>query len=478
MDNRPVSFPEWKQALFASGLPAGQAEAYRREIITFLKHCKTQHAPATVLLAKHYVEAQERLRTGPVRLALRWFFQTAKSIGGRAVAARSQPGAGPPFFHSKGETRKTEDLGPRPEAGAHVPPGTRRRPDPQESGAGSGRDESVAATGLRPMQPGPARDDLGEPEWEKDLIKTMRLRGLLWRTEESYRAWARRFARYIEPKTPCAAGAEEVQAFLTDIAVQGRASASSQRQALCALVFLMEQALGRKLGDMDFKRATPRLRVPVFLTEGECRRLFTQMTGTHRLMAELAYGSGIRLMELLRLRVQHLDLERRQLHVRGGKGDKDRITVIPDSLVPALRNQLERLRPLYEEDRRNGLPGVWLPDGLEKKFKRAGESWEWQWMFPSREASRDPSTGLVRRHHTLDSAFQKGVKKAAAAAGINKRVTPHVFRHSFATHLLDRGTDLRTVQELLGHADIRTTQIYLHCMKKPGLGVRSPLDQG
>lgn len=326
------------------------------------------------------------------------------------------------------------------------------------------------------MEPKPARDDRGGPDWEQALVKTMRLRGLLWRTEYSYRSWAKRFAQFIAPKTPYAAGAEEVQAFLTELATQGRASASGQRQALCALVFLMQEALSRDLGEMDFQRATPRVRVPVFLTADECRRLFAQLTGTHRLMAELAYGAGLRLMELLRLRVHHLDLERCQLHVKGGKGDKDRITVIPDVLVPRLREQLERLRPLYEEDRRNGLPGVWLPDGLEKKFKRAGERWEWQWLFPSREASRDPTTGIVRRHHTLDGAFQNVVRKAAQAAGINKRVTPHVFRHSFATHLLDGGTDLRTVQELLGHADIRTTQIYLHCMKKPGLGVRSPLD--
>jgi integron integrase len=330
---------------------------------------------------------------------------------------------------------------------------------------------------MRPMEPRPARDDLGGPEWERALIKTMRLRGLLWRTEYTYRSWAQRFARYIEPKTPYAAGAEEVQAFLTDLAVHGRASASGQRQALCALVFLMQEALSRQLGEMDFKRAVPRERVPVFLTKGECQRLFERLEGTHRLMAELAYGSGLRLMELLRLRVHHLDLERRQLHVKGGKGDKDRVTVIPESLVPALQRQLERLRPLYDADRQAGLPGVWLPDGLEKKLKRAGERWEWQWFFPSREASRDPSSGLVRRHHTLDGAFQNAVRKAGAAAGINKRVTPHVFRHSFATHLLDGGTDLRTVQELLGHADIRTTQIYLHVMNKPGLGVKSPFDQ-
>jgi integron integrase len=463
MDNQPVSFPDWKQALAQAGLSSAGEAAYAREIISFLKHCKTQHVPATVLLAKHYVENQERLRTGPVRLALRWFFQAAKA---RGQSERSND-------RSSG---RIEGNRPHPQRMNHT--GSVARAPLAENHQSVGRREtSVPHSGPRPMEPRPARDDLGGPEWERVLIKTMRRRGLLWRTEESYRSWARRFAHYIEPKTPYAAGAEEVQAFLTDLAAHGRASASGQRQALCALVFLMQEALKRQLGEMDFKRATPRERTPVFLTKGECQRLFERMEGTHRLMAELAYGSGLRLMELLRLRVHHLDLERMQLHVKGGKGDKDRLTVIPESLAPALRRQLERLRPLYESDRKAGLPGVWLPDGLEKKLQRAGERWEWQWFFPSREASRDPSTGIVRRHHTLDGAFQSAVRKAGSAAGINKRVTPHVFRHSFATHLLDGGTDLRTVQELLGHADIRTTQIYLHCMKKPGLGVRSPLDQ-
>lgn len=469
MDNRPVSFSRWKQALASAGLSAGTQAAYVREIITFLKHCKTLHVPATVLLAKQYVEKQERLRSGPVRLALRWFFRAAKAqpqrsqlddrAGSRQLTAQAKAGPEESVLESTRSTQLPEQASPGDDApGAETP-------------------TTVRPSVLRPMQPKPAHNDLGGPAWEQALIQTMRLRGLLWRTEYSYRAWGRRFARFIAPKTPYAAGAEKVQAFLTDLALQGRASASSQRQALCALVFLMQEALGRQLGKMDFKRAVPRERVPVFLTADECQRLFTQMTGTHRLMAELAYGAGLRLMELLRLRVQHLDLQRLQLTVRGGKGDKDRLTVIPQVMVPALEGQLARLRPLHEEDRKAGLPAVWLPDGLEKKFKRAGERWEWQWLFPSREVSRDPSTGIVRRHHTLDSAFQKAVRKAAAAAGINKRVTPHVFRHSFATHLLDRGTDLRTVQDLLGHADIRTTQIYLHCMKKPGLGVRSPLDQ-
>jgi integron integrase len=442
MDNQPVSFRDWKQALANAGLAPATQSAFAREIITFLKFCKTGRVPATVLLAKRYVEQQERLRSGPVREALRWFFRSAK-------AAATPPSA----------------------PGREIHPVARRDEEPPTV-------DLPAAEALRPMQPKLARDDLGDSAWERALIKTMRLRGLLWRTEYTYRAWSRRFAHYLKPKTPYAAGGEEVQAFLTDLALHGRSSASAQRQALNALVFLMQEALGRDLGRMDFKRAVPRERVPTVLTPEECRRIFSHLEGTPRLMAQLAYGAGLRLMELLRLRVQHIDLARRQLTVRGGKGDKDRVTIIPEVLVPELDRQLLRLRPLHEADRQAGLPGVWLPDGLEKKFKRAGERWEWQWLFPSREVSRDPDTGIVRRHHTLDGAFQNAVRKAAAQAGINKRVTPHVFRHSFATHLLEAGTDIRTVQDLLGHASVETTQIYTHVTKKPGPGVRSPLDAG
>jgi len=327
------------------------------------------------------------------------------------------------------------------------------------------------------MEPRPASQDMGGPDWERALVGTIRLQGLLSRTEDTYRSWARRFAAFIAPRSPYAATAEEVGAFLTDLAVRSRASPSSQRQALNALVFFMEKSLGRALGELDFKRAYPKLRVPIVLSPEECQRVFNQMEGTTRLMAELMYGSGVRLMELLRLRVQHLDLDRGQLTVRSGKRDKDRITMIPQSLNNVLSRQFERLRLLHAEDVKAGLPGVWLPEGLAKKYQRAGERWEWQWFFPSREASLDSTTGITRRHHTSDGAFQNAVRKAAARAGINKRVTPHVFRHSFATHLLESGTDLRTVQELMGHDSIETTQIYLHCMRKPGLGVKSPFDQ-
>ncbi|HEX2862370.1 MAG TPA: integron integrase, partial [Lacunisphaera sp.] len=206
--------------------------------------------------------------------------------------------------------------------------------------------------------------------------------------------------------------------------------------------------------------------------------LFAQLDGTPRLMVELAYGAGLRLLELLRLRVHHVDLERRRLQVLSGKGDKDRITVLPEAVLPALREQLDRLRPLWESDRASGLPGVWLPEGLARKYPKAGERWQWQWLFPSRRPALDSTTGILRRHHLSDMTFQRIVKGAAERAAITKRVTPHTFRHSFATHLLEGGTDIRTVQELPGHSSIETTQIHLHVMKQPGLGVRSPLDQG
>ena len=305
----------------------------------------------------------------------------------------------------------------------------------------------------------------------------MRARGLLWRSESTYRGWAARFASFLSPRTPYVATGADVAEFLSDLAVRYRISPATQKQALNALVFLIQQALGRELGEIDFKRAYPKERVPTVLTRAETKRLFQQLEGTTLLMAELAYGSGLRLMELLRLRIHHLDLDRRQIAVHGGKGDKDRVTIIPESLVERLHAQIERLRVLFAEDRANGLAGVWLPDGLARKYRRAGEQWEWQWVFPSRETSVDPGTGIVSRHHALDGAFQNAIRQAARRAVIDKRVTPHVLRHSFGTHLMESGTDIRTVQELMGHDDLRTTQLYTHVMQKPGMGVRSPLDQ-
>lgn len=230
------------------------------------------------------------------------------------------------------------------------------------------------------------------------------------------------------------------------------------------------------MGDIPFRRGRTHRKMPVVLTRAECVRLFAALDSTAQLMAELMYGSGIRLMELLRLRIHHLDLERGQLTVYEGKGGKHRMTVLPEKLTGSLRTHLQRLQVLHAEDRAANLPGVWLPEGLARKYPNAGKEWIWQWLFPSRELMNDPRGGPRRRHHSSDSAFQQQVKRAATQAGIQKRVTPHVLRHSFATHLLEAGTDIRTVQDLLGHDSVATTQIYTHVMIKPGLGVRSPLD--
>lgn len=294
---------------------------------------------------------------------------------------------------------------------------------------------------------------------------------------DTYRQWATRFAEFLRPRSPYAAEGADVAAFLSKLAVEQRASAATQKQALNALVFFFQEGLRRSVGEVSFRRARPKRRVPTVLTHAECDRLFEKLQGTNRLMAELMYGSGLRLMELLRLRVHHLDPERGQLKVYAGKGDKDRITLLPDKLRPELARHVNRLRDLHHRDVAAGVAGVWLPEGLARKYQRAGETWEWQWLFPSRELATDPVTGIKRRHHVLEGTFQNAIRAAARAAGIDKRVTPHVLRHSFATHLLENGTDIRTVQDLLGHESVETTQIYTHVTMKPGLGVRSPLDR-
>jgi integron integrase len=328
-------------------------------------------------------------------------------------------------------------------------------------------------TGVPPL----GRADLGRTPWERRLVEKIRVRHLSWRTEQTYRGWAWRLADFLGERPVESATGEEVREFLSHLATAQRVGASAQKQALNALVFLLREVEGKELGDFsDYTRARRPVRMPVVLSREECARLFEAMEGVPKLMAELAYGSGLRLLELLRLRVKDVDLDRRQVVVRGGKGDKDRVTVLPEQLLEKLAAHRERLRRLHVQDRGEALPGVWVPEGLERKWPKAGEAWEWQWFWPSRELMNDPRTGLRRRHHLLDVTFQHFVRRGARQAKLNKKVTPHVLRHSFATHLLEHGTDIRTVQELLGHEDVATTQIYTHVMRKPGLGVRSPLD--
>ena len=495
--SRAIQFPDWKAALAHTTLALGERERFRRAILSFLKRCKDRRAPASIfLIREHLAETAEPA----ARAALEWFWRSARGAKEAGIATRgaSESGEGRegtanaerPTLNAEGR-REGRPTGGRAQKvgsgrvavvkGKAGPGGLRPTSysdstSDSDSTSGSGPASALGATPVRRAIPPKAALDRGGADWERELIAASRSRGFLWRTEETYREWGRRFAGFLAPRSPYLAEAEDVGAFLTELATAQRASPATQRQALNALVFLMQEALHRQLGEIEFRRAAPRERMPTVLSREECGRLFGELEGTMRLMAELMYGSGLRLMELLRLRVQHLDLERAQLKVAGGKGDKDRITVLPRALIEPLRNHLDRLRALYAEDRAAGLAGVWLPEGLDRKYPKAGERWNWQWVFPSRETSVDPQSKLRRRHHVIDSTFQNNIRWAAERAKLDKRVTPHVLRHSFATHLLESGTDIRTLQELLGHESVETTQIYTHVMQKPGLGVRSPLD--
>ena len=304
-----------------------------------------------------------------------------------------------------------------------------------------------------------------------------RIRHYSVRTEQAYVGWVRRYVHFHDLTHPDEMGATEVVAFLSDLAVRLEVSASTQNQAKAALGFLYKQILGRDLEGIDSAvRARTPTRLPVVLTRDEVRALLQSLEGEHALIARLLYGSGLRIFECLRLRVKDLDAARRQIIIRSGKGDRDRATVFPRSLEEPVAAQLITARVFYEGDRNRHRPGVELPNALARKYPNAGTEWGWQWVFPSRRLSIDPRSGIERRHHLHVSGPQRAIRRAAVHAGIAKRVTPHTLRHSFATHLLEAGSDIRTVQSLLGHRDLKTTMIYTHVLDRGPLGVQSPAD--
>ena len=317
--------------------------------------------------------------------------------------------------------------------------------------------------------------------------EVMRFKQLAGRTVETYLHWMERFIKFHrQPGTqpgqwvwrhPRAMGHAEVRAFLTDLAVRRQVSAATQNQALNALLFLYREVVGGEMEWVDgFEQARRSARIPVVLTPGEMQQLLRELTGIQSLIGQLLYGTGMRLLEGLRLRVKDVDFARGQIVVRAGKGDKDRVTVLPKCLREPLTAHLAEVRATWQKDLRTGHGCVWLPGALRIKYPKAEQEWGWQWVFPSAELSLDPETKVRRRHHVSDAAMQGAVKLAAHRAKLAKRVTPHTLRHSFATHQLEAGYDIRTVQELLGHKDVSTTQIYTHVMQKPGIGVNSPLD--
>lgn len=298
------------------------------------------------------------------------------------------------------------------------------------------------------------------------------------RTEAAYAQWVRRYVRFHRRRHPRELGAEQVRDFLTYLARDEAVSASTQNQALAALLFLYREVLGVPIsGAMQHLHAKRPERLPVVLTRDETQRVLQAMRGTTRLMASLLYGSGMRVMECCTLRVKDVDLTRGEIVIRSGKGQKDRVTMLPQRVVPALRVHLERVAAQYARDLAAGGGYVALPDALRRKLgERASRSWPWQWIFPATRSYRDAATGERRRHHLHESVLQRAVTDAVRAAQIGKRATCHTLRHSFATHLLASGSDIRTIQELLGHQDVRTTMIYTHVLNRGGLGVRSPLD--
>jgi integron integrase len=306
----------------------------------------------------------------------------------------------------------------------------------------------------------------------------IRLKQYSPRTEKTYTHWVREYILFHNKRHPREMGVTEINQFITHLVVERKASASTQNQAISAILFLYRNLLNIQLDEtsLDFIRPKKGKRVPTVLSKDEARSIITNLTGPYKIMAQIMYGSGLRLMECLRLRVKDIDFDNHRILVYDGKGGDDRVTMLPDSIVPSLREHLARMKSIHQKDLAAGHGSVHMPYGLDKKFPAAHKQWIWQYIFPATTINPDPETGNLCRHHIHETALQKAIRDAAKIADIEKRVTPHAFRHSFATHLLQNNYDIRTVQELLGHKDVKTTMIYTHVLQRGGLAVKSPLD--
>lgn len=317
----------------------------------------------------------------------------------------------------------------------------------------------------------------GPPKLMDRVREALRARHYSNRTEDAYCNWIRRFIRFHGLRHPAEMGEREINEFLTDLAVNGKVSASTQNQALSALLFLYRSVIGREIGALgEVVRARKSHHLPVVMTREEVRAVLCELEGDAWLMASLLYGSGLRLSECLRLRVQDVDFERGEILVRDAKGNKDRVTMLSAGIAAPLREQLIRARGVHERDLADGWGRVELPNALDRKYPNAAREWSWQWVFPQEHRWTDYETGKQGRHHVHETILQRKVKDAVRRSGVTKHVTPHTFRHSFATHLLESGYDIRTIQELLGHRSVTTTMVYTHVLNRGGHGVRSPLD--
>ena len=312
-----------------------------------------------------------------------------------------------------------------------------------------------------------------------EMVRILRLKHLSFSTEKSYLSWLRRFYRANRDTLPQQCGAVHIRHFLSELAVDRQVAASTQNQAFNALLFFFRHVLnqGEVIENLtDTVRAKPRKRLPVVLSREEIQALFSALEDPYRLACRLIYGGGLRIMECLRLRIGDLDFGKNLIIIRGGKGDKDRVTLLPASVVDDLRTHLKQVREIFEKDRAHGYDGVYLPNALARKYPNASTEWVWQWVFPSFSVSTDPRTRVVRRHHLLDNTLQRKFRAVVRNLDLQKRASVHSLRHSFATHLVENGYDIRTIQDLLGHANLQTTMIYTHVAGKNLFGVRSPLD--
>jgi len=442
---KKVHFPRWAEVLEQSDHGVEVKESYRVTVRWYLSWCARHGVACSVESARDFMSWAEREKhpkdwvLARWKDAIRWFFVTGRQQGsGLSVGSL-----------------EVEQVGHRVSEVAVCDEAT-------ESENGLEREQ--------PME--------GKTEDELQILATMRRLGMSLRTERSYLGHYRNFVRQQSVQDGCSMTASAVKCYLDHMAMDRGVASSTQKQALNALVFVAKQVFMVDLGEIgEYVRAKAGKRIPVVLSQAELRALFEQMESEKLLMAEVQYASGLRVSELVRLRIQDLDFSRGQIVIRSGKGNKDRIVPLSEKAAPGLRTHLELVETFFREDQeRTDLAGVYLPEALARRHSNAGRDWRWQWVWPSRKVSVDPRSGKLRRHHVLDRAYQRTIREAALAAGITKRVTSHALRHSFATHMLENGTDIRTVQDLLGHRRIETTQTYLHVMQKLGAGVESPLD--
>lgn len=466
-----VKFPRWAEVLADSSLEPKEREGFKVTIRWYLSWCARNSVGCSVGSARDFfewAEAEKRPNAWMVeqwKSAIRWFFVTAN-----AQAKGEAPPV--PVESREWKLRNGGD-------GVHSYDGNDTSTSRSQGGASPhSAEQAPAIPGFSSENDTDAERIVARSEDESSILKVMRRRGMALKTERSYIGVYRSFVRQSGVTRGDGIKAKHLKSYLDYMAMERAVSSSTQKVALNALVFVVREVFELDLGEIgEFVRAKNRKKIPVVMTKEETRDFFAELEGEKLLMAQLQYAAGLRVSELMRLRVQDLDLKRNQVVVRCGKGGKDRVAPLSEKLVAAIEAHLVKVRALFEEDLQNPeLAGVYLLEALTRKHKNAGKDWRWQWLWPSREISRDPRSGVLRRHHVLPQVYQSAVRKAGIDAGLTKRITSHTLRHSFATHLLEDGVDIRTVQDLLGHASVETTQIYTHVMQKPGVGVRSPLD--